>query len=61
MKKQSLLFYAICLLFVLAAKGDTAFDTADSISFEGKSYYDVNKICVHVELAKIKNKYMSNE
>ena len=48
MKKKSLLFYAIFLLFALAAKGDTTFDIADSPSFEGKSYYDVNKIGVHI-------------
>ncbi|XP_078377370.1 uncharacterized protein LOC144660588 isoform X1 [Oculina patagonica] len=39
MKKQSLLFYAICLLFALAAKGSQGFtfDTQDSLSFEDKT------------------------
>ncbi len=43
MKKQSLLFYAICLLFALAAKGSQGFtfDTQDSLSFEGKSYHNI--------------------
>ncbi|XP_078377374.1 uncharacterized protein LOC144660588 isoform X5 [Oculina patagonica] len=39
MKKQSLLFYAICLLFALAAKGSQGFtfDTQDSLSFEDQT------------------------
>ena len=53
MKNQSLLFFVICLLFALAAKGsqDTTFDIQDSLAFEGKSYHNLDKICVPSELA----------
>lgn len=39
MKKQSLLSYAICLLFVLAASGleDTIYETEETTNDEGKT------------------------